>query len=109
MSRRHDEQLAAMAALGRALGENLKLPELPSRLTVHHEVRHEFGRRPGPTLVYAEVTNDNGGIWRMGGQHLYPDQRDVQLCHFPIAWLTGREEDNARLGQAAVRLRFDYG
>lgn len=76
-----------------------------SDLSVRHVV--EYAPRPRPTLVYAEVLNQHGQIWRGAPFHLGREQRDVVLPDFPISWITGRSED-AILGQTSIRLRLEY-
>jgi hypothetical protein len=105
VSRRHDQQLAAFAALGTALGN-----AIPAAVTMRHEVTHrvEHVRRPQLARVCAEVYNNEGQLWRITPIPIKPDADYVKLPDFPVAWLTGNTEDVIARGQAGIALRFEY-
>lgn len=77
-------------------------------VTVRHDVKHliEHAPRPRPTEVYAEITNGSGELWRVAPWTL-AGQAYADLSGIPIAFITGRAQD-AALGQARIRLRFEY-
>ena len=78
-----------------------------TRFQVAHSmtVTHEHKPRPMPTRVWAVVVNNAGERWQISPASVYG--RNVALPAFPLAWLTGRAEDNAA-GQVRVELQFDY-
>jgi hypothetical protein len=105
VSRRHDQQLAAIAALGAALGN-----AIPAAVTMRHEVTHrvEHVRRPQLVRVCADIYNNDGQLWRVTPIEVAPDADYVKLPDFPVAWLTGITEDVIARGNAGIALRFEY-
>lgn len=75
----------------------------PRFFEVTHKV--EYKPKPRPDQLTFRVTNDNGEQWvlnpvNLGGQTYHP-------IYFPLAFLTGRPEDNGR--QAKLEMNLYYG
>lgn len=114
MSRKTDAQLAAYAALGRALGETIGQFRPTARLEVAHKI--EYGLKPKPLRVEAQVQNGDGMRWWLSGISLVPGQPHYMLPGFPAAFLLQpaarvlelSEAQLASVGQVNLALDFDW-
>lgn len=102
MRKRDKEAVTEIALL---LGEQIRGWHPSIRHTVEHRVSYD--KYPRATLAYFEIFNPLGEAWRTTPYPLARGMDYVKLPGFPIAWLTGRQED-ATLGQTSIALKLEY-
>jgi hypothetical protein len=73
-------------------------------LGVDHRIHHTYDPKPRPVMLYGEVNDDEGRMWKLSPQSV--SGNFIVPVSFPLAFVTGRPQDNGR--QVTIRFRLEY-
>ena len=73
-------------------------------LRLDHQIHHTYDPKPRPVLLYGEVSDDEGRIWKLNPQTVNGNY--IVPVSFPLAFVTARPEDNGK--QVSIRVRLEY-